>query len=316
MQHVTTREIVIARYRENISWIQNLPLSWKITIYNKGDILPNTLQTLPNVTIITIENKGREAETIVYHLLHRYDTVSDFTVFLQASPFDHAPELFECLSILHDKRSFSEYENYIPVTTRYNADFPPPHITEQRDNRFFRIEDMSVYTLDYIEHIDTLSAQWVSSQWYLQYNMHTGTNIMKHFFDSIGWKDAISPDELIIKCSYAACFGVTKAAILQHSRDFYARLYEKTFDKPIAPYILERAWLHIFDQRFDASKVLPEFALHNKVHHTRPPTNINNDIPKPLPQIENKSNPRTPAIRNTNRTIPRFFLFRNNKKRA
>jgi hypothetical protein len=319
MQQVTTREIVIARYREDINWIRRLPLSWKITIYNKGaDDIPFPLQMQPNITILKLENKGREAETFAYHLLHRYDTLSDFTIFLQASPFDHAPQLMECLSYLHDKKSFNECETFIPLAIRYNSEFPSPHITDNRDNRFFRIEDMSIYTLDYIEHVDTLSAPWVSSQWYLQYNMTTGTNIMKYFFNSIGWEDAISPTDVLIKCSYAACFGVTKAAILQHSHAFYERLYEKTFDKPIAPYILERAWLHIFDQNFDASRVLPEFALHNKVHHQRqlPCVDSSNDTAntakkEPFPMVNRKV---AVNINKGNRRINSLFFMKHRKR--
>ena len=72
-------EVVVARYREDISWTTALGLP--VTIYDKsGD--PGPL-ALPNI--------GRETHTYLTHILRRYDTLAAATVFVQGSPFGHMP---------------------------------------------------------------------------------------------------------------------------------------------------------------------------------------------------------------------------------
>jgi hypothetical protein len=74
-------EVVIAKFKENIEWIESLP--FKTIIYDKsGDT---------NTSYIPRENVGREAETFVYHIIQNYDNIPEYTVFLQGYPFEHTP---------------------------------------------------------------------------------------------------------------------------------------------------------------------------------------------------------------------------------
>lgn len=73
-----THEIVVASYNENVTWVkfweagnaatQILPDS-KISLYRAGVDLPN---------------KGREAGQWLYHIVKNYDSLADFTFFVQA----------------------------------------------------------------------------------------------------------------------------------------------------------------------------------------------------------------------------------------
>ncbi len=69
--------LVIAKYNEDISWLKKYEEEgYKIKVYDKspsGDI--------PNI--------GREAETFARYIVEHYDTLSEYTVFLQGNPFDH-----------------------------------------------------------------------------------------------------------------------------------------------------------------------------------------------------------------------------------
>jgi hypothetical protein len=72
-----TIEVVVARYREDVSWLAALP--WPAVVYDKsGTPGPHAL---PNV--------GRESHTFLHHILSRYPEFPDCTVFLQADPFPH-----------------------------------------------------------------------------------------------------------------------------------------------------------------------------------------------------------------------------------
>ena len=74
-----TVEVVVARYREDVSWTAGLV--WPVTVYDKsGEELPGAVP-LPNV--------GREAHTYLTHILRRYPDFPDQTVFLQGDPFFH-----------------------------------------------------------------------------------------------------------------------------------------------------------------------------------------------------------------------------------
>jgi hypothetical protein len=72
--------VVIARYNENIDWVQSI--KHKICIYNKGT---------DNVTLkyFPLQNVGREAHTYLHHIVTNYDHLDDHTVFLQGNPTDH-----------------------------------------------------------------------------------------------------------------------------------------------------------------------------------------------------------------------------------
>ncbi len=268
-QHIPiqTYEIVVARYRENIDWLFNVNKRWQITIYNKGPKFENigTLRIrYPNITIIDIQNKGREAETFAYHMLNRYNNYADLTVFIQANPFNHAPEMNKLLENLINKKTMNpKIEKFIPMSIRYDNTFPPKKITDSRINHFFTVEDFSVYTLDFIRHIDNIGAPWITQKWREQYNGKVGDNITKFFFDSIEQPQLLQPNQLTLKFCYAACFALPKYSLMQHSKSFYEKLYVKTFDTHIAPWILERMWLHMFDQDFKPENILPEYRLNN-----------------------------------------------------
>lgn len=81
-------EIVVARYNEDLSWLDSFK-DYKVTVYNKGN---EDLNLSPNCQIINLENIGREAHTYLYHVITSYETLAGRTIFLQGNPFDHNPD--------------------------------------------------------------------------------------------------------------------------------------------------------------------------------------------------------------------------------
>jgi hypothetical protein len=76
-------KIIIARYNENIDWSKQFD---NVIIYNKGHVL-----NLFNE--ININNVGREGHTYYKYLYENYDSLDDYTMFLQGNPFDHTFEI-------------------------------------------------------------------------------------------------------------------------------------------------------------------------------------------------------------------------------
>ena len=86
-------EIVVARYNENLDWLKKIKKSkdLKITVYNKGldDI---------DVPFIKLENKGRESQTYLYHIINNYDNLADQTIFCQGDSICHSPDFLDLIN--------------------------------------------------------------------------------------------------------------------------------------------------------------------------------------------------------------------------
>ena len=72
-------QIVIAKYKEDVSWINKL--THNFIIYDKSD--------LPIDGSIKLKNIGREGETFLYYIVNNYNNLDEVTVFLQGNPFEH-----------------------------------------------------------------------------------------------------------------------------------------------------------------------------------------------------------------------------------
>ena len=94
-------ELVVARYREDLSWLGNIPAQVRAVVYDKSpDPGPNTL---------ALSNVGREAHTYLHHICERYERLADVTVFAQGKPFDHAFDFHVTL------RDLAKYPDVAPA---------------------------------------------------------------------------------------------------------------------------------------------------------------------------------------------------------
>jgi len=100
------KEVVIAAYNRDLSWINKFNNDVKITIYRKGDNLNNPDEIyLPN-------NIGRDVHSFFYHIYNNYDNMSDYTFFVQDYPFDHWENLVEVINECPDKLCSSASINF------------------------------------------------------------------------------------------------------------------------------------------------------------------------------------------------------------
>ena len=91
-------DVVIARYNENLAWINKLDSQrFNVIIYNKGDDL-NAEEITCKISVYKLENVGREAHTILHHIVHNFNTLAKHTIFLQGYPFDHFPNMIKYLN--------------------------------------------------------------------------------------------------------------------------------------------------------------------------------------------------------------------------
>ena len=101
-------KIIVARYNENIEWIQRIPTDIDVLVYNKGDQITNY-----NGKVIDLPNVGREGHTYYTYIYDNYDNLDDYTIFLQGNPFDHSRSIIRTISNIQKCKSFDSYFSFI-----------------------------------------------------------------------------------------------------------------------------------------------------------------------------------------------------------
>ena len=97
-------ELVVAKYHEDVSWLDRFR-HVRCTVYDKSGAAGKN--ALPNV--------GREAHTYLHHILSRYEDLSETTVFLQGDPMDHVADLDEQVWSLERGVGYRDLSDHILV---------------------------------------------------------------------------------------------------------------------------------------------------------------------------------------------------------
>lgn len=129
-------QLVVSKYKEDVSWIRFIGPKWTILVYSK-DPFEN------DDTFIKLPNLGREAHTYLHHILNFYDDLADITVFVQGNPFDHAP------AFLKDLEHIPDDVLYKPFSTQeiLMDEFGNPHLTGNSPTSY------NMYFKEFYEHI-------------------------------------------------------------------------------------------------------------------------------------------------------------------
>ena len=104
----TTENIrmVVAKYKENISWLSKCTRVQDFTVYDKSG------EDSSKTNYIPLENVGREAHTYLNHIINYYDNLHDITIFSQGNPFDHCPTFIEDLNQYLEKPEKESYKSF------------------------------------------------------------------------------------------------------------------------------------------------------------------------------------------------------------
>lgn len=257
-------DLVIARYKEDISWLHQVPQDISIYIYNKNQsyttvpqrrfgrvVLSNdrTLEHLnvPDRSIVSnIPNIGREADTYLEHIINHYDDLADMTIFCQGDPFPHSPDFLNLL------KHTAAYSSVQPLTDRYLdvSKIPPKHILETHTHD--HLCGSRVYVapicfknfavIDYHDH----GGYDVYENTANHFNFENGTNVMEWLMKTNGF-NIHKPIPSIGYFCYAAIFAVKKESILQHPKSAYVNLKNMIASaNPLFPSAMERMWLQLF----------------------------------------------------------------------
>jgi hypothetical protein len=260
-------EVVVARYNENITWVNKIKNA-KITIYNKGTHLP------PEYNEIILPNIGRESHTYLTHVINNYDNLADITVFTQGDPFFHAPKFLELLKYSEQFEPVQPLTAYCypPLKNASKEDLEnlkksipppmgvPPYRVTQLDKKHW-INNIQIYVEYYNEESITVYPAHYNDHFMIGFlkefkiNCNYTTSYLEYIKQLFNF-DNITPN-ILVPMSYAAIFSVKKEAILSRTKDFYKHLLNilLTYTDKIKQdmgILLERLWLTIFNyQKFN-----------------------------------------------------------------
>ena len=238
--------LVIARYKEDLSWLSQVPVEFDICVYDKSES-PSIVKVPSDVQrrcqINKIPNVGRETQSYLKYIIDNYDNLPETLVMCQGDPFPHAPEFLQGLSHLSQKL-------YQPLTIQYMPNTVHDDMAKlYKQHRFYRIERISTHTLAPLTFFDCGIPSLANS--YLDfYKLPIGTNIMLHHLEEAGLTNYLSPSVEAVNFSYSAIFSVKKQAVLQHPKIIYENLCQKTC-RPnwFECSIMERTWHLLFDKK-------------------------------------------------------------------
>ena len=211
-------EIVIARYNEDLSWLENEFTNEKITIYNKGK---DDIKVPPhlNYKIIKLPNLGRESHTYLYHIINNYDNLAARTLFLQGDPYDPQVARFMYFPLEKYKRAYHfNCGNIIARQCYYSLDYL---INKSLSPETFIKEDP--------KYGNTKFKDYNFAQFRKLYDFKK------------------SPFDVMFKVIPGSNFAVDKNKILLREKDFYVKLFS-VFDSiaPIEGFYMERLWISVF----------------------------------------------------------------------
>jgi hypothetical protein len=216
-------EIVIARYDEDLNWLIPYSKQFKITIYNKG---PEIEQSLHNefFDVINLQNIGREAHSYLIHIVKNYGKMDDVVLFLQGRISDEMDHVYEHPHMYVDealKYGFSakHISFYSPVG--WFHDFDPSKIPT--------LQKLPPGQLDILEYI----------------------------------REYIGPIPPCTTHSLRGCFAASSESISSRPLEFYIRLLKSIpeINNPVEIHYLERLWGFIFSRNKNLMKLfgLPDY---------------------------------------------------------
>lgn len=110
-------EFVVTRFNESLEWLGGL--EHLATVYNKGDT------TTPPFTQIMTPNFGAGLETMLRHIITRYDSLADITMFCQGTLLDREDQpLYDLLWYFTDMPTCGVKGYLSEAYDRGNSRFP------------------------------------------------------------------------------------------------------------------------------------------------------------------------------------------------
>lgn len=229
-------ELVVARYKENLDWIQPYDdgLFNTITIYNKSSSPVEFKSNGANVKIERLPNVGVCDHTYLHHIVENYDRLADITVFIPGS-------------------------GYLPYKKEL-IDFTIAKVKERRDTV------IPIYPFDVT--LGEAMYNLTIDNYTIATDENRDANNNKHMPAKIRpfgqWYQTYFGDSQMKNGTFIGIFAATREDIRSRGKEFYQQLLNQvnTYVFHEASHYIERAWTTIFKNVKDSS--LYEHPVHQQ----------------------------------------------------
>jgi len=216
-------EVVIARYNENIEWINHPPFNKfkSIICYNKGKNI-NYYNFNNNVKFYNLDNVGKCDHTYLYHIITNYYNLENITIFLPAS--------------WTDRHHYDKYNYSLTVISK---------TLESQNTVFFGPKTNNLYKELYNFKIsDHLTTNNNNKELFSEKQL-----LLSKIRPYGKWYEKIFNTNNKIKIvTFLGVFSVHKNHILQHPIEYYQNIinYINNHPSPEVGHYIERSWGSIF----------------------------------------------------------------------
>lgn len=217
--------LVVARYDEDVTWLCGMDY----VLYNKGN---------EQLLGLSRTNIGREGETYLWHIIHRYEMLREYIIFTQGDPFVHNPVF---MTAINDPHMLS----FQPLSAWWSPDVPPCDVR----NNSVNVTVNGTYAHMHIANKDLVCVSprlWIDDGFInivkrIKIRNNISGSILQWFCDKMDIHDV--PDAIPV--SMCGMFGVHRDIIMRRPVSFYIRLREFLLDHVDHGYIVERLWAFI-----------------------------------------------------------------------
>jgi len=221
-----SKELVIAAYDKYLDWLNNIEASTKVTVYRKGDEIPQRDDE------IKIElNRGRCVHTFFNHLYINYDNLADITYFAQDYPFDHWEDIVQVIN-----SNTQEARCQLNIGGYYGFHFNTITVPSSLGGRMWNLSSS--------KHHDNGNILVCQNNGYPQ-DTNPNINVDKYW-------NLLFADE---KPNYyefipGGHFAITKKHARLRSKEFYKTICDLLLDNVNAPWNIERLECYIFNPKY------------------------------------------------------------------
>ena len=223
-----TKELVIAAYDKDLSWMHNLNKDIKKTIYRKGNVLQ-----LSKDEVLVEPNFGRCVHTFFNHIKNNYNNLSDYTFFAQDYPFDHWEDLIE---IVNGDSEFIKNRCALNIAGYYGFHFNTIRVPSDKGGIMWCMHESKHHNSGKVischsngmpqDHNPNIN---VDDYWNILFNHPT-------------------PD--IYEFIPGGHFCITSEHAKLRPLSFYSKITDLLEKNPTAPWIIERLECYIFNPNF------------------------------------------------------------------
>ena len=251
--------LVVARYKEDLSWLTQVDRDIRLVVYNKGPAIRDKAVLARIDQLTKLPNRGREADTYLAHLQKgRTADDGEFTIFCQGEPFTHSPDLLELLA------HRDHWEEIQPLTSGYDhaLNLPPDILAKQEQGQWLgklkiRSETFSPWTLQTLAFYDAPATDWMNG-FHRRHGTPRDWSVTGYFMDLVGLPEVAREawTHYSGQFAYGAIFAVAEHRLDRIPAKSLKMMRKLACDDPLHGYLFERVWLHLFGLPFS----LPEQA--------------------------------------------------------